>query len=71
MSERERAARLSPYLSGWERTLTEQGDLATFRRGGFTIHLHGSHNVRLTGRGIDENLRFYRAAVRVMETEER
>jgi hypothetical protein len=66
-SDYERAARIAPCLSGWERTVPDSGDVAAFRRGDFTIHLHGAREVLLTGRGISEDLRFYHAAARVAD----
>jgi len=63
--------RILPYLSGWERVTLEKGDVATFRRGDFTLHLHGTHDIRLEGRGLSMELRFYQAALKVMEMEGR
>lgn len=60
---------VTPYLSGWVRTLPAKGDVAAYKRGDFTLHLTGSKQLRLTGRGLDERHIFYYAAVRVMETE--
>jgi hypothetical protein len=67
ISEHKRAARIAPYLSGWVRTLPEPGDVAAFKRGEFTVRLHGARTVLLTGQGISEDLRFYDAAARIAD----
>ncbi len=58
---------IAPYLTGWERAVPAPGDVAAFKRGDYTIHLHGTREVRLTGPGADDDLRFYYAAARVAE----
>lgn len=55
------------YLSQWERTFTEPGDIATFKLDDFRIHLIGKHDIRLTGKGFTGEMRFYDAAKKVME----
>lgn len=60
-------AQIAPYLAGWERTVLSRGDVAAFSRGDFTIHLHGTREVRLVGPGVNANLRFYYAAERIAE----
>lgn len=60
---------VTPWLSGWQRVMIQPGDIATFTRGAFTIHLIGTHDIRLTGPDTDRTLRFYAAAQAVMEAE--
>ena len=43
-------ANLLPYLSGWERTILPGEKIAAFQRDGFTIHLIGKRDIRLTGK---------------------
>ena len=62
-------ANLLPYLSGWERTILPGEKIAAFQRGGFTIHLIGKRDIRLTGKGFTGEMRFYDAAKKVMELE--
>jgi hypothetical protein len=62
MTELERAKLIAVASRGWERTLPEQGDVAAFRRGDYTIHLHGTRTVRLTGRGNALELSFHGVA---------
>lgn len=62
---------VTPWLSGWQRVMLQPGDIATFTRGEFTVHLIGTHDIRLTGPGTDKTLRFYAAATTVMEAETR
>jgi hypothetical protein len=61
------STQVTPYLTGWVRALPAPGDVAAFSRGEFTVHLHGAREVRLTGPGVDADLRFYFAAARVAE----
>jgi len=68
-TELERAERISRCLTGWERTIPGRGDVAAFTRGDFTIRLHGSRKVRLTGPGVDGDLRFYDAAALIADHE--
>jgi hypothetical protein len=61
-----------PYLGGWERIIIPgSGDIATFKHGDFLIHLIGKHDIRLTGKNFSGEMRFYQAAVKVMELEEK
>lgn len=68
-TELERATRIGRFLTGWVRTIPGAGDVAAFTRGDFTIRLHGSRKVRLTGRGVDVDVRFYDAAALVADRE--
>ena len=43
--------------------------IAAFQRGGFTIHLIGKRDIRVTGKGFTGEMRFYDAAKKVMELE--
>ena len=69
-TELERATRISRYLTGWVRTVPGRGDVAAFTRGDFTIRLHGTRKVRLSGPGVDGDLRFYDAAALVADHEQ-
>lgn len=63
--------KVAQYCAGWEATLTEKGDIRTFTKLGYTIHLHGKLTVTLTGEGLTEELSFHQAAVKILAIEER
>jgi hypothetical protein len=66
--EYERALRISGYLTDWDRAIPEgKGEVARFTRDEFTIILHGTRTVHLTGRGWDTELRFYDAAAKISD----
>lgn len=61
-----RAERIAEYMQGWNKTSAK-----VFERNNFSIHLIGKHNVLLVGDGKKQEMRFYDAAIYVMEYEMR
>lgn len=61
--------RVAQHQTGWEATLTAKGDIRTFTKDGYTIHLHGKHTITLTGNGFTGELSAYQAAVKILELE--
>jgi hypothetical protein len=68
----ERAKRIAKSSSGWERTLPDKDDVATFRQGDYVIHLHGKRTVRLTYRWAnwERELSFHGVATIVSRVDE-
>jgi hypothetical protein len=66
MHDLDSAKRIAEYTQGWT-----QVNSRAFQLHGFSIHLIGKHDILLVGHGISEEMRFYDAAVTVMEWEER